>query len=221
MIKLNDCKALLAALCAAALMAPSLAWAADDADAGWRLRVNGSVIDADGRADIRGDDGGRIRSSVDVGGGLGVSGEYRFHPYLGVELGLLAAGALDTRVRVEESGQVLAAVDALAFRPLTAGLNIHPWTGRRGDLYLGPLVAFTQYGNLTFAVDGQRAEVRIDDDFCFGGVVGLDVAVGRRWLFNANVKYLATDLTGKEDGADRFRVGFNPIITGVGFGYRF
>ena len=215
-------KPLAATLLAAAFLAGSAAAveaAADDATRGWVLRVGPTWIDSDrGEGVVIGYDGSAVsgREARDVG--LGVAGEYRFSPRLGLEVGVLATS----------NGVGVQAVDGVIVRSgtsdtgsLTLGPDVHLTPGRAADLYLGPFLAYTARTDVGYSRD-EFAGVRIRGSFGWGAVVGLDVPIGQRgWRVCASVRYIETNLEGTNGAGDRFDLDFGPTAVGVGFGYRF
>ncbi len=200
--------------------------AVPEQEEGWRIRANGFWVDGGGieRTDVP----HFWYSSDDAGAGLGVNGEYRISPYLGVEMGLMA-GAETDMVFVASTGPegTFLASDTLAMSAVCAGLNVHLSPNTRADVYLGPMVAYVNYENIAAGsfgpgpIDRYYAEVRFENDLAFGASLGLDVPVGKGgWLFNANVRYIASELDGSGPGP-RQTVDHDPLFVGVGFGYRF
>ncbi len=118
--------------------------------------------------------------------------------------------------------------DSDSARPLTLslGLDVHLTPGRRADLYLGPVLAYVLYSDPTFRALDETLRVSIDDDFAWGGVVGLDVPFGDRgWHFSGSIRYLRAeaDATARDDEgeAGTASLDFDPLAVAVGFGYRF
>ncbi len=220
---------------AAALAGLLLATAvfAAEQEPGWRLRVNAYWLDAnEGRISP---DNTEYRSQVENSAALAgsVAGEYRFGRRLGVELGLLAGA--DTDYTVVFDGGMVAANDTMAFDAACIGLNVHLTPGKKADLYAGPLVAYMNYSDLSLGVAPVDPEslvllaplsVSIEDELVLGANLGVDVPIGNgHWLFNAGLKYLAaspgTTLHGFGVAEPHSSAAIDPLLVGVGFGYRF
>jgi len=110
-----------------------------------------------------------------------------------------------------------------SFTPVTLGLNLHLTPDRPVDLFVGPLLALSSYGNVEVSagVGAATTPVSIDNDIGFGAVLGLDLALGETgWLAQANVRYFATE-TKSSAGSISFSGRFNPVIFSLGLGYRF
>jgi len=79
--------------------------------------------------------------------------------------------------------------------------------------------------NYTIFYNSDKGEVNnIDYSSSFGPAlqVGIDYKLDRNWLLNFDVKKIWINSDVKiNNGAIRADVDINPIIVGVGFGYRF
>ncbi|MDH3404271.1 MAG: outer membrane beta-barrel protein [Acidobacteriota bacterium] len=220
---------------AAALVAllPAAAATAAAPEEGWRLRFNGYWVDTNDVEVGRNAVGYRSRVENKAAAGGGVSGEYRFGRRLGVELGLLAGAEVGFTSTFE--GGSVAATNTMAFDAACVGLNVHLTQGERVDLYAGPLVAYVSYADMQLGVTNPPpgwpvvlvpASVTFGDGIALGANLGVDVPIGqRRWFFNADLKYLDAnpDATLGATGAVALRdsVAIDPLMVGIGFGYRF
>ena len=214
---------------AAALLGVLLAAAASATapEQGWRLRVNGYWIDSsEGRASP-GNTGYRSRVENSAAAGGGVAGEYRFGPRLGLELGAL--GGADNDYTLAFDAGAIAVTDTMAFGAVCAGLNIHLTPGKKADLYAGPFVAHVTYSDILVGVaPGFAGSVAVNfaNEIALGASIGVDVPISQsHWIFNAGVKYLAaspeTSLEWGAVGSRRESASIDPLMVGVGFGYRF
>lgn len=71
---------------------------------------------------------------------------------------------------------------------------------------------------------GSAASVDIDDSFGLAAQVGMDVAIDDRWSVNFDVKYIDMDADATiKAGALRLKsdVDLDPVVWGIGVGYRF
>ena len=240
-------KAIIKPIVAAGLAGLLLAAAASAAgpEQGWRLRVNGYWLDAnEGRiSPLNTEFRSRVEESAALAGSI--AGEYRFGPRLGVEMGLL--GGADNDYTVTFDAGLLAANDTLAFSAACVGLNVHLTPGKKVDFYAGPLLAYVTYSHMSLGVGpappGSQAllaplSVDLESEMTLGANLGMDVQIKQtNWLFNAGMKYLAAspdttlDLRGVvfcqpevlciDAGPHRARAAMDPLMVGVGFGYRF
>ncbi len=97
------------------------------------------------------------------------------------------------------------------------------WTGvetlSKVKPYLGAGVNYTIFYNEDA---GQFRSIKYDDAFGWALQAGVDVEVGSGFYVNADVKYIFLNTDWEiNDGAVRGSVDINPLIVGVGVGYRF
>ena len=215
-------RSLILVFAAALLALPTLTSPALADDTGWKVRFGGTWVDPDLNVDTIDDAGerARARSVDDINLGLGL--EYRFSRRLGLDFAVsFSEPAVDITIDTLDDGR-FAATDKLSFTPITAALNIHLTPGRRADVYIGPMIGYALYGDLTFDVGvGEPAEFTSSDDFGFGAQLGVDVGIGDGpWSIDAALRYLDTDLETTNDG-DVTDVDFSPIMFSFGVGYRF
>lgn len=189
---------------------------------GWSLRANFYWVDPDGRSSEVEPDGVRVVTDASSSFGFGVTAEYRFSRRLGTEFGFLGASAVDFEVRQQlPSGPVITFIDTTTFVPYFAGLNLHLTPGKKTDVYIGALLAYVTYSDLRITAPPGSVRVGLDRDIAPGFLVGLDVpAKDKSWFFNASVRYMIADFSTTLEGT-RESVDFDPLIVGVGFGYRF
>jgi outer membrane protein W len=217
----------------AVLLSIPLAAAPPAAAQSWTFRGGPAWVDPD--IDLRQTDGLStisLQSSSAIG--AAASAEYHFTDRFGLEIGLLWAEP-EIELRIEGFAvplpdplpplpdEIVASGD-LRFTPLTVGLNVHFSPGAEADLYVGPRLAFVQYGDLelTSSLFGVASTTTVgtDDELGYGAGIGLDVPVGAgRWLVNASADFLEVDLTFSDEGAES--LAFDPLIVRAGVGYRF
>jgi outer membrane protein W len=210
-----------------AVVLPSPAAAQDGT---WTLRGGVAWVDPD--VDYRvNSEGDRVRVSSDDDLGFGLAAEYQWSDRFGVELGFAWAEP-DITLRLDSAdlaGIDVRATDAVAFMPITAGFNVHLTPGSAADLYVGPLVAWVLYDDVTFRARvnlptgpvSDTLELDSDDDVAFGAQIGLDVPFGASgWRVNAALSYLDTVIA-LEDAGDSTDVDYDPVMLRFGIGYRF
>lgn len=192
------------------------------AEEGWRLRANFYWVDPDGQSTEVEPDGVTVITDASSSFGFGVTAEYLFSRRLGTEFGFLGATAVDFEVRQQlPSGPVITFIDTTTFVPYFAGLNLHLTPGKKTDVYIGALLAYVTYSDLRITAPPGSVRVGLDRDIAPGFLVGLDVpAKDKSWFFNASVRYMIADFSTTLEGT-RESVDFDPLIVGVGFGYRF
>ena len=215
-----NCSRALAALALLALAWPAAAAAATPVETGWRIRVSVATIDFD--SNLVGGPG----YGIDVGGAVGINGEYRFNRRLGLDLGAFAGGGVDVAGHGSWIGwHEYDVYDTMSVTGLTAGLDIHLTPERRVDLYVCPMLAMMQFGGLWFEAADHRFEAAIDFDenLAIGAGVGLGVPFGElsRWSFNVSLTHLESTLDGGGRVAPRIDEDYDATLFGLGFGYRF
>ena len=63
--------------------------------------------------------------------------------------------------------------------------------------------------------------ISVGNDWAWGLATALDVPIGKRgWLFNANLRYLETNIE-QSNATFHYDGEFDPLIFSVGFGYAF
>jgi len=166
---------------------------------------------------------GSFSGAFDLGGGMivpaeieadttfafGLIYEVRTSKRWGFESGVYFA---DFDFEIAAVGTSIPFGSALAI-PFIVGANFHAFSNDRVDLYIGPQVAYTLWGNL----DTPVGTAEIDGDFGFGAVAGLDFRPGKSgWTINLATRYLGTSLSDPS-----VEIDVNPLLLEVGVGYRF
>ena len=99
--------------------------------------------------------------------------------------------------------------------PIVAGLYLHPFSGERVDLHLGPTAAYVVWGD--FESDQLGESGSLDSELTFGFDLGVDVEVGENdWLVTFGAGYLKT---AADDG--EVEIDVDPVMIRVGFGRNF
>lgn len=206
-----------AALSAAGLLiataVPAPAVAKDAGDLLVRLRGVSFMTDTSGRTDTL---GGSARTSDDQVPELDFS--YFFTKHIAAEL-ILAT----TKHTVEVKGSTAGDLDLGTMRiiPPVLTLQYHFLPDGRFSPYVG---AGVNYVIVADKSTGRSVNnVSYSNEFGFALQAGVDYRIDDRWSFNVDVKkvFVDTDIrvndgTIKADGTD-----LDPLIVGVGFGYRF
>jgi outer membrane protein W len=166
---------------------------------------------------------GSFSGNFDIGGGVIVPGEIeadstfafglvyevRIGDRWGLESGVYFA---DFDFEIQSSGLTIDFGSSLAI-PLIMGADFHVFSNERIDLYVGPQVGYTFWGNLSTPV----GMATIDGDFGFGAVAGLDFRPGKSgWTLNLATRYLSAALSDASAEID-----VDPLLLEFGVGYRF
>lgn len=141
--------------------------------------------------------------------GFGVIYEVRLGRRFGVESGIYFA---DFDFDIRFAGMSTDFGSSLAI-PFLLGADVHLVTGEHVDVYVGPQVAYTLWGNL----DTPFGSTEIDGEFGVGAVAGVDLRLGRSgWTISFGARYLGLALSDPS-----LKVDVDPLFAEVGIGYRF
>lgn len=181
---------------------------------------------------------GLVELSLTAGGGAGISIERRVSSLVGVEFGITAIGTnIDLSAGVQ-ARSAFTSTDILMMAPLTLGANFHFVKNGPVDVYAGPMLAYARYSELsTYAGvdfhwwpwidgDGATAEVRATEnsELTWGARAGLGVFFGskRKWSAQFALTFLdATYTFEQESQPGKTSISLDPLIFGLGFGFRF
>jgi outer membrane protein W len=195
----------------AALVLASTCHAVEAAEPGWTVRFYGAMVDSS--AETQTSPGGVV-SSVDVGGGIGVGGEYRMSDRLGLELSALFAG-LSIESSVGAGGGAVAQSLSFDMVPLTFGLAIHLNPKGRTDFFIAPTVSYVSYFRLETNIGLSGVTTTVDDssDMALGAAFGVDIPIGKgKWAVTTGLRYMKTDARVTD---------VDPLIVTLGFSRRF
>lgn len=200
------------------------------AEEGWRLRFFGFYMETGDTPTIVDSGGTALSSDNGYGAGIGASAEYRLNPRLGLGLGLARADHGDFFPDLAPLGATVEATSTMHVNIVTAGLNVHLRPESSVDIYFGTHLALVDYGSFDIRVEpmgqgpggpSRRGSVSVDTDLGFGLELGLDLPLDENWIFHANLRYLLTSIEGGGVGATMESVDYDPLLIGVGFGFRF
>lgn len=117
--------------------------------------------------------------------------------------------------------------DTMALPP-TLTLQYHFAPGKKFDPYLGIGANWTIFyaEDTSDALDAAigSTSISLSDSFNWAAQAGFDVKLSDRWSFNADVKFININTTATlRTGAlvNTVDVDLDPIVAGIGFGYRF
>jgi outer membrane protein W len=206
----------------ALIVIASLAQPVAAADPGWKVRVSGVWTNPDFSTQWVEDDI-QFTSDADSALGFGFGVEYRVSERLGVEV---AAARTDNDLNVTATltGVGSASVSqGIAFTPYTAGVNIYLTPSRAVEFYVAPQMVYATFDDLR--IDDEQfgqAAVDIDSDTGWGLNVGLDIRLGEGgWVVNGFFGYMDIEVAATPEDGDQETFDFDPIVAGLGIGYRF
>ena len=140
--------------------------------------------------------------------GLSIGWEVGLTERLGIETGLTVA---DFDFDVTAEG-VTVGLGSATMIPITAALHWHFTQGRALDVYAGPQLSYTVWGDL----DGPFGTAALDAGFDFGLRVGLDALFSEHWAFSARLEYMTASA-----GDSSAEIDVDPLVLGVGLSYRY
>lgn len=221
-------RALLTLVLCSVLASPAISAAETE---GWRLRLEAFRLEPSDSPTIVDDPGVTIRTNKDTGTGGGIAAEYRFGPRLGLDLSALGAAHGEFRVVITDPTAEARVSDSLTVGLLVVGLNIHLAPDSRTDVYIGPVLAYMSYSNLNVGLRPpgppignfpSTVNVNVGDDVGIGAHFGLGLPFGESdWFFALTARYLLASMDATIAGGVTESVDFDPLLLGIGFGYRF
>lgn len=203
----------------------------------WHLRFGAVVADTNGSSPVTAEPG-HVSAGIDAGGGGSVSLERRISPRIGIEFGVAATG-LNVNVSAgAASKNVFTSTEVLVLAPLTLGANFHLVNDGPIDVYLGPLLTYNRFSELTVRTGADfpwwpwsedewtTASVRwtSSSELSWGAHAGMGVFFGhkRKWSAQLALTYLdATYEFERESEPGRTSISLDPLMFGFGIGFRF
>ena len=107
--------------------------------------------------------------------------------------------------------------------PPTLTLQYHFQPDAQFRPYVGAGVNYTRLSSVNLAVPGV-GELDLENDSIGGALqAGFDVKLNQNWFFNVDIKkvWISSDVTLKATGAKVSAVNVDPVLIGIGLGYRF
>lgn len=168
----------------------------------WLIRARGVAIVPDASSSPAGLD-------VESDGTVELDISYAFHRLFSFEL-VLASAAQEVTGPTGSLGAVnhLPPTLLLQFHPISTGI-VRPYLGGGGNV--------TYFYNKSGALE----DFDLDTSVGWAAQAGVDFALNRRAVFNIDAKYVKIGTDVKSNGAQLFDLDIDPVVIGVGFGYRF
>lgn len=203
-----------AALATAALSPVAMAADADVAAGDWIIR--GGFAQVDPKSDNGTLDNG-LQANVDSASRPTVEFAYMFTDNVGLEL--LASAPFEHDVALAGAGHV----GSVEHLPPTLTLQYHFNNSSAVRPYVGVGLNYTTFSNESTADGGalDGADLELDASTGVALQAGVDYAIDRDWFANLNVRWIDIESEVEVDGADVGDVEIDPVVMGVGLGYRF
>lgn len=144
---------------------------------------------------------------------------YFLTDYLALEL--IAA---TTKHNVSAHGTAAGDVDlgSVWMLPPTLTLQVHPFPKARFSPYIGGGINYTFFYGAHAPDSGPVQKIHYTNSIGYAAQIGMDVRLDGNWYLNADVKYLwLNNHVSINGGSIKAKVNENPLIVGVGFGYKF
>ena len=166
--------------------------------------------------------------NVDTGYTLDIDFTYMFTDNIGAELLLDITSEHD----ISSTGTLAAVAPGTIIEasplPPTLLLQYHFMPNQRFKPYVGAGLNYTKFLGVKATGTGRSvlglSNVDLDDSFGFALQIGADYRLNDRWYLNADLKYIdmSTEATANSLlGPVRVDVDIDPLVIGVGVGYRF
>lgn len=213
----NGCFAVVVAV-VALIAAPQPAVAADD---DWNLRLDGTWTNSSGSLSFGAPLGFGISLNRGSSVGFGVALEYRVSPLIGAEVSVLY-GSSDQYGISTRGWSLSSSTGSRSYVPISGALNFHLLRNRSVDLYVGPMLTYSIFGDADAESGSGPAPARASSGFGFGAQVGVDVALGSGdWGMGTTVRYTMADADVGGGIPFLFETNFNPVTVTAGVRYRF
>jgi outer membrane protein W len=126
----------------------------------------------------------------------------------------------------------------LAMATFTVGVYFHPLRNEQVDLWIGPQLAYTIFGNLKYAelpepeepddpiepppdIPDTRVDTAMDADIALGAIVGVDWHIGGSgWAVSFSAQYLSIEAVPNEPASNQ-SIDIDPWVLNIGTAYRF
>ncbi|HVS65700.1 MAG TPA: hypothetical protein VMT85_19590 [Thermoanaerobaculia bacterium] len=180
-------------------------------------------------------EGGDIRRNwlLDGGVALGAQAEVKFREWLGLGFGAMLHRH-ELHFMFDTPTAWLMDDDDLDGFTLFAGPLFHVTPQRRVDIFLGPLIAYTDWQGVDLDIgtvpDDDRFSSRVsasfDSEVTLGFQVGVDIPFGEsRWGLYAGLLYFEVDAEADDDPdfpfPDAFTLGVDPVSLNLGLSFDF
>ena len=187
----------------------------------WQLKTSLVLVDTNTPFSIDKPSGGEVYAGGNAGLGVSIAVEYRLSDLVGLELGVAYAKSPDVDDNTNGNNDEIG--EGPSFMPILAGVNFHLTESNNLDIYIGPRVAFVNFGDFDLDIDGQNTTFDVDDELAWGATAGLSYRFGEsRWSMVAEATYLDVDMAITNTSSNEVTINsFDPLMVNLGASYRF
>ena len=159
--------------------------------------------------------------SVDAGTSLDLDFGYMVTENIGLEL-LLDISSRHT-VSADSAGTLGGLGEIATVNTLPPSLFMQYHFSPNGALhpYVGLGLNYTLFLNEKGKGALAGADVELDDSWGLGAQAGVDFDLGNHWFANVDLKYIDIDTSATINSLIRVEVEIDPVVFGLGLGYRF
>lgn len=187
----------------------------------WQLKTSLVLVDTNTPFSIDKPSGGEVYAGGNAELGVSIAVEYRLSDLVGLELGVAYAKSPDIDDNTNGNNDEIG--EGPSFMPILAGVNFHLVDSNSFDVYIGPRVAFVNFGDFDLNIDGQNTAFDVADEFAWGATAGLNYRFGEsRWSIVVEATYLDVDMEITNTNTNEVSVNsFDPLMVNLGASYRF
>ncbi len=139
--------------------------------------------------------------------------EFRFAERIGAEIG---AGYFRPKIRAPFFGYE----DRIRVIPIHAALLFHLGLSDRFDFYFGPQAVYMSYGEINVRPADDTQVWELENEFTWGGKVGIDIPFGETFTLNIAAEYIAADAKLDSPVTD-YEIRPRPLVVSAGASFRF
>ena len=187
----------------------------------WQLKSGLMIVDSSDPFSVDKPSGGKVHAGGNAEIGTMVALEYRLTKRIGLEIGTAYAETPEINDDANSNGDSIG--EGPGFLPVYAGANFYIMDSQHLDVYVGPRLAFVNFGDFNLDIDGQDTKFEVDSEFAWGATAGIDYQFGKgRWSVTAEATYLNVDMeiSNKTTGTVSSNE-FDPLMVTLGATFRF
>lgn len=202
----------------------------------WSVHLNLLAIQANGEKSLDRPNGKVVSTDIDSGVGVELGMGYKVGRRASLTISYLGGSEHQVTLRQDfPDGTDFQTADVFQFDSLSIGCALDLMPDRELHVFVEPFVAYVRFDDVYLDSAGppfdQASPLNLDieSQMGFGIAFGVAAPVGDgHWTINANLRLLVAGFDGTTfpnpefpDTSSSIGLDFNPIMVGVGVGYRF